>query len=346
MSAKERAAHPGVAVLSIDSYEQAAINWLWPRWLARGKLSLLAGKPGCGKTTIALDLAAAVSSGGKFPDGTTAPQGDVLLWSGEDDVSDTLLPRLDAAGANFQRVKWIKGDDAHTPFDPATDVPMLSDRIAQMVEQEGLRPSLIIIDPIISAITGDSHKNAEVRRDLAELVQFASLHNCALLGLTHFTKGTAGADPIERVTGSLAFGALARTILVAADHNEGEGRVLALAKSNIGKDGDGFLYAVEEGISSAGIATGRINWMGPVEGTATELVADEPKQRPRQSCEETIRKMIDEAGGEIESKLAWAILKETGYANRTVKRACENVVKAFQQDRKWYWRHRTVRDAS
>ena len=97
---------------------------------------------------------------------------------------------------------------------------------------------LLIVDPIVSAITGDSHKNAEVRRGLQPLADLAASTRCALLGITHFSKGTAGRDPVERLTGSLAFGALARVVLVAAKHQEeGEdGRTVRLflrAKSNI-----------------------------------------------------------------------------------------------------------------
>lgn len=80
------------------------VQWLWPDWLALGKFHLLAGAPGQGKTTIAMDLAATVTLGGRWPDGTRCAAGNVLVWSGEDDYTDTLLPRLIAAGVDRKRV--------------------------------------------------------------------------------------------------------------------------------------------------------------------------------------------------------------------------------------------------
>jgi RecA-family ATPase len=182
------------------------IRLLWPGWLARGKLHILAGAPGTGKTTVALALAAAVTRGGSWPSGTSAPVGNVLIWSAEDDAADTMMPRLRAAGADASRI-FIVGDYSDgmdkRAFDPAADIDLLeqeAERIGNVV--------LLIADPVVSAVTGDSHKNTEVRRALQPIVDLASRLDAAVLGITHFSKGGAGKDPAERVTGSIAFGAL------------------------------------------------------------------------------------------------------------------------------------------
>jgi putative DNA primase/helicase len=98
-------------------------------------------------------------------------------------------------------------------------------------------------------VAKDSHKNAETRRDLQPLVDLAAELGAALLGVTHFTKGSEGRQPIDRVTGSLAFGALSRVVWVAAQKQDDEGevgaRVLMLAKSNIGPDKGGYEYALQ-----------------------------------------------------------------------------------------------------
>ena len=104
------------------------VRWLWQNWLALGKFHLLAGAPGQGKTTIAMSLAATVTIGGRWPDGTRCEAGNVLIWSGEDDPADTLLPRLLAAGADRARCFFISGarvDGEVQPFDPATDMARL-----------------------------------------------------------------------------------------------------------------------------------------------------------------------------------------------------------------------------
>jgi putative DNA primase/helicase len=151
----------------------------------------MAGAPGTGKTTAAVALAATLTIGDRWPDSTRADVGDVLLWSGEDDPTDTLVPRLIAAGADLSRVHFVssftdgKGSRA---FDPATDTEALSDHLATM----NPAPVLLIVDPIVSAIQGDSHKNAEVRRSLQPLVDLAQVRRVAVLGISHFSKGTQG----------------------------------------------------------------------------------------------------------------------------------------------------------
>jgi len=193
----------------------------------------LAGAPGTGKTTLALGLGATITVGGRWPDGTRAPVGDVLIWSGEDAPADTLAPRLLATGGDMARVHFV-GDVRQgvevVPFDPARHFPTLALAASRLPE---LR--LVIVDPIVSAVAGDSHKNAEVRRGLQPLVDFAEQTGCALLGVTHFTKFTQGKEPLERLTGSLGFGAVARIVLGTAKlkDEDGGGRVLVRVKNNL-----------------------------------------------------------------------------------------------------------------
>jgi MoxR-like ATPase len=97
----------GVILVNGADLKPEPIRWLWDAWLARGKLHILAGAPGQGKTTIALAFAATVTSGGRWPDGARSAAGNVLVWSGEDDPADTLLPRLMAAGADPKRVFFV-----------------------------------------------------------------------------------------------------------------------------------------------------------------------------------------------------------------------------------------------
>ena len=85
------------------------VRWLWRDWLALGKLHILAGAPGQGKTTLALSMGATVTTGGHWPDGTRCERGNILVWSGEDDHADTLLPRLLAAGADRTRCYFVEG---------------------------------------------------------------------------------------------------------------------------------------------------------------------------------------------------------------------------------------------
>ncbi len=267
-----------VSLIRASDVTPEAIVWLWNGWLAAGKMHVFGGAPGTGKTTISMGLAATVTTGGCWPDGTRSIAGNVVIWSGEDDPADTLIPRLALSGADLSRVYFIadirEGNERRS-FDPARDMEPLRRKLAEI---GGAR--LLIVDPVVSAIAGDSHKNAEVRRGLQPLVDLAGSMRCALLGITHFSKGTGGKDPVERLTGSLAFGALARVVLVAAKHQEeGEdGRTVRLfcrAKSNIGPDDGGFEYDLHQAElkTHPGIFASSVLWGEAVEGAARELLA-------------------------------------------------------------------------
>jgi putative DNA primase/helicase len=265
----------GLSVICADRLPPEPVAWLWDGWLARGKVHVLAGAPGTGKTSVALALAAILTTAGRWPDGSTAAAGSVLIWSGEDDPRDTLVPRLIACGADLSRIHFVGSvteEDGIRAFDPARDADLLRDHAAAMDPP----PALLIVDPIVSAVAGDSHRNAEVRRGLQPLVDLGTAVRCVVLGISHFTKGTAGRDPVELVTGSLAFGAVARVVLATAKVSEedGGGRILARAKNNLGPDAGGFTYDLEslELLDHPGVHTTQILWGAPLEGTARDLL--------------------------------------------------------------------------
>jgi hypothetical protein len=241
-------------------------------------MHILAGAPGVAKTTIAMKLGASVSSGGRLPDGSRAPQGNVIIWSSEDDAADTLVPRLEASGADLSRVYFagaMRRGDEERPFDPAQDMSALK----AAIEAAG-GAALIVIDPIVSATSADSHKNSETRRGLQPLVDMANSLDAALLGITHFTKGSETRSPIDRVTGSVAFGALARIVMVAAAKSAEEGepdtRVLMRVKSNIGPDKGGFEYSLQDVpmLEHPDITASVVSWGVSRDGNARDVLAD------------------------------------------------------------------------
>lgn len=258
-----------------DQIKIEAVDWIWKGWLAARKFHILGGAPGTGKTTIALKVAATISTGSHWPDGSLAPKGKVVIWSGEDGIEDTLAPRLKAAGADLSNILFVgevPDRESRRSFDPGTDMAVLLD---ELEIHKDLR--LLILDPVVTTVTGNSNQNAEVRRALQPLVGLANRTGCSVLGITHLSKGTSGRNPVERITGSLAFGALARIVWVAAksDSNESqEDRILCRAKSNIGEDSGGFTYELitTEVPGAPEIEASVVNWIAPVEGQARDLL--------------------------------------------------------------------------
>lgn len=271
------------AILVRGSYmEPRAIDWLWEGWLAASMLHLISGAPSTGKTTIAVAFAAVITSGGRWPDGTCAKAGNVVIWSGEDDYRVTLVPRLRAAGADMDRVIFVEGmkqGNERFQFDPAKDMDALRSALRNVPDVR-----LIVIDPIVSAVSKDSHNNGDVRRGLQPLVDLGMEIGAAVLGITHFSKGTQGRDPLERVTGSLAFGALARLVMVTvkqeAEDNRPGRRMMVRAKSNIGPDGGGFVYDLRQSDLSdfPGVSASVVVWGQPIQGTARLLLAEAEQQ--------------------------------------------------------------------
>lgn len=335
-----------VSLRCASSIEPEAISWIWNGYLAKGKLHIFAGMAGTGKTTIAIALAGIITTGGRFPDGTKSPLGSVLIWSGEDSASDTLVPRLMAAGADLSKVHFV--DDTIDNFqlrgfDPATDMQPLMAAASKIPDL-----ALLIIDPIVNAVAGDSHKNGEVRRALQPVVDFGEKLNCAVLGITHFSKGGQGKDPLERVTGSLAFGALARIVLATAKINDGENtkRIVCRAKSNIGLDDGGFEYDLQQKEVKQGIFTSYAIWGGAVEGSARELLA-EPDHREAgengnsalEAAKQFLRELL--ANGEMAQKDIETDAKAEGHSMRTVNRAKKELNIASSKsvlDKRWYWK--------
>ncbi len=336
----------GVILISGSDLTPEAVRWLWHEWLALGKLHILAGAPGQGKTTIAIAFAATITSGGRWPDGSRCAPANVLIWSGEDDPADTLLPRLLAAGADRSRCHFVIGtriDGEVQSFDPARDMADLEYE-AQRVG--GIK--LLIVDPVVSAVAGDSHKNTEVRRALQPLVDLASRLDAAVLGISHFSKGGAGGDPASRVVGSIAFTAVARVVLVAAKVNSEEGedrRILARGKSNIGPDDGGFEYHIEQSEPLPGIHASYIAWGNGVAGTARELLTEpdghdgngEDKSAV-DAAADFVRQVL--ADGLTPAKTVKEESASAGVSWASVRRAADGlrVLKSKGAGGAWYWK--------
>jgi putative DNA primase/helicase len=310
---------------------QAVVPWLWHGWLVEGGFHILAGAGSTGKTTIALSLAATITTGGMWPDGTRCESpGNVLIWSSEDDPSYTIGPRLVAAGADLNQCHFVGGvGQNRLPFDPATDLGKLEAEIERI---GGAR--FLLIDPIVSVVQCEGNSNPKVRRALQPLADLGQRFGCAVLGISHFNKGSSDNAPTDRVNGSLAYTALARVVMgtvrrKAEDLAEGDLPCLLLrTKGNLAKDSDsgGFQYGPEEvEIPTDAKRASRTLWGKATTGTASELLqeAEAPTSEGGESAIKEAKDWLRDLLGfeEVESKEVKAAAKIEGFGDKTLRNA-------------------------
>lgn len=241
-----------INLICLDEVKPQKIQWLWPGKLALGKICMIAGEPGLGKSQITADIAAIVSRGNIWPGSADAsPQGKVIILSAEDDVQDTIKPRLMACDANHTNIFAIEGD-----VDLNQDIERL-----QMLVKFHSETKLIIIDPVTAYLGDiDSHKNSEVREIMRKLGVLASENNLCILIVTHLNKDSTK-KAINRVMGSIGFIAAVRCAYgVIRDPDNEEQRLFLCIKNNIAIDNSGLSYKIHGIELENGISTSRIDW--------------------------------------------------------------------------------------
>jgi putative DNA primase/helicase len=265
-----------------DEIEEELTEPLWEDYFTLGELTLLAGVPGIAKSTILLSLAARITRGDAWPDGRGQfKQGHVLIYSVEDNFARTSKRRLRAMGADMKRIHYIRGKrvfDKPLPFDPAVDIPALTEELKRRAKGGGL--SFLIMDPVINVIgKGDPNTATKVRNALQPVLDLAREMNCAVGGITHFRKNSKDIDPLDRLIHSGAFGHVPRHVLIAVRDNNTKQCMLVKEKVSDGPPGGGITYSViPVDIQSPidpqkKVKTIRIDWGGEVTGDSKDLIA-------------------------------------------------------------------------
>ena len=327
----------------IADVEPKPINWLWPEKIARGKVSMIAGDPGLGKSLVTLALASAVSIGARWPvDGGNAPMGSVVILSDEDAVADTIRPRLDAAGADCTKIHALNmvqeinedGEIVERSFSLGKDI----ERLAEVLEKLG-DCVLIVIDPISAYLGGtDSHKNADVRALLSPLSELAERSTVAIVAVTHLNKGSGNA--IYRATGSLAFVAAARSVLgVTKDLDDPNRRLVLPMKNNLGNDSTGMAYQIETAENGAPV----VMWeRDPVDIDINEVL-NSSSDNEQWARNEVADWLLSELGGNpVPAKELKKRAAEAGHSWRTVERVKAQLKIPSKKDGMhgpWLWWH-------
>lgn len=252
-----------------------SVEWLWERYLPRGKLVDLSGDPGLGKSTMALDLAARLTVGVAMPGsaGACAP-GAVIVVAGEDGLADTVVPRLRAAGADRDLVHHITEaqDRSGTPR-PFT-IPNDIDDLRGMVEELDAR--MVVIDPLSAHLSGrlNDFKDHDVRQALHPLARLAEATGATVLMVRHLNKRSAG-SALYRPGGSIGItGAIRVGLMVGRDPEDPTKLVMAQYKCNVGRPAPSQLCRI---VHDESTGVGRVMWLGTTALTADDFLANGPR---------------------------------------------------------------------
>lgn len=315
--------------------EAEEVQWLWSHasvdggYLAKGKMTLLVGDPGLGKSFLTCALAAAITKGISLPGGQTTQAGNVLFLSSEDGLKDTIKKRLDAQDADATRIDCIdgatndRGEVVHISFED--DLVELEKHIRSK------EYDVVIVDPLNSYMgNAETHNDAKVRTILAPLAALADRTGVALLCVMHMNK-SGGGKAIYRVMGSIGYVGIARTVLLFTEHPDDEKkRVLSCAKNNIGELPPSLACEISEG---------KFLWKGEVDLKANDLL-DQTKGNNISALDEGKDWLFDllYEEGPMAAKEVISQAKEVGISQATLRRAREALgVKPTKTKERWVW---------
>jgi AAA domain len=312
----------GPIITRFSAIKAEPVIWLWPRYLPAGMLSVIDGDPGLGKSTLTNDLAARVSTGRGMPDGSGGglPAGVVLL-SAEDDLARTIRPRLEAAGADLDRVATLALHD----HDGGTRAPLISRTDLVLVEEAivSAGAALLVFDPLVAYLPDgiDTNRDHDVRRALTALSDLASRTHCATLVVRHLRKGGAE-NPLYRGGGSIGITAAARAVfLVAKDPDDpgGDRRVFAPIKTNLALPPPSLAFRF---VADPGRPHPRLAWEGVSAHDARALLDMSSAGDDRSAVDEAqdvLRAIL--ADGPLRAQEAQRQAHEAGISHRTLDRA-------------------------
>ena len=330
---KEPPQEETVEIIRMSEVDTQTVEWLWEPYIPFGKVTIVQGNPGEGKTTFALRLAVACSTGGTLPGMKPIQPFQVIYQTAEDGLGDTVKPRLIEAAADLDRVLVI--DEAKR------ELTLSDERIEKAIIQNGAR--LIILDPI-QAYMGDKadmNKANEVRPIFRRLAEVAERTGCAVILIGHLNKA-AGGQSAYRGLGSIDFRAAARSVLlIGRVKREPNVRVIIHDKSSLAPEGKPVAFCLDP-------ETG-FSWIGEYDITADELLsgAGGNTATKTEQAEKLILDLLAD-GKELASEDIVKAAAEAGISERTVKNARRNLdtrIEVIRRGNQWYYRRNEAKSA-
>jgi len=330
----------GVGVIMAD-VQAETVEWLWQDRIPLGKLTILDGDPSLGKSVITMDLAARVTTGTSFPNGNVGDVdhvgnldhldhlGGVVILSAEDGLADTIKPRLDAAGADTSRIVAIStvpdGKESERTIAIPEDIVTIEAAIRRVDAK------LVIIDPLMAFLSGEAHKDQDVRKALTPLARMAEATGVAVLVVRHLNKQQGG-KAIYRGGSSIGIIGAARSGLVVEEHPDNKDlRVLAMNKSNLAVKAASLTYS----ITTAGNESAKVLW-----GSATGLDADDILNPDTSEVGKAMAWLADKLRDvHLPSNTVFEEGREAGFSKKTIQRAKDALgVKAKKDGLGGTWR--------
>ena len=308
-------------IINMADVEAVAVKWLWKPYIPLGKITIIQGDPGEGKTTLALSIAAAFTQGENLPNEveTKVPM-NVIYQTAEDGLADTIKPRLEAVNADCARVLVID--------ESKEELSMTDERIEKAIQQTGAK--LIILDPIQAYIGAnvDMHRANEIRPVMSKLGRIAEEYGCAVVLIGHMNKGQKSS---YRGLGSIDITAVARSVLIVGKMRDSPSkRIMTQAKSSLAPVGKSLLFEINE--NSA------LEWKGEVDITAEQFLENCGAELSKlEIATEFLLEILKD--GKVSQKEIAAAASDYDFSARTLNEAKKNLkVLSIKADNKWYWK--------
>lgn len=319
MSEKEAS---GLITLYSD-VRATSVRWLWFPFIAVGKITLLQGDPGDGKSTMMMNLIAELSNGGATPDGQAfgRPQRAIYQCS-EDGVSDTIKPRLEKAGADCRNIAFINEEIY-------SGLTLDDERIREAIID--FRPRLVVIDPIQAYLGNDSDLQiaGRARKLMHRLSLWASTYDCAVVLIGHLNK-KEGSKGLYRSLGSIDVVAAARSVLqVEREAKDADIRVVRQIKNSLGPSDGVFRFEIR---SQTGF-----KWIDVTTTPECSQRTEEPTFSTKMDkAAFLIKELLSK--GDMKSTDVYAALEGKGIAHRTAEDTRKNIgVRCYRKMNHWYW---------
>ena len=298
------------------------VDWLWYPYIPYGKLTVIQGDPGEGKSTFVLNLVSLLTNGQKMPDGYRLPGPGVAIYQcAEDGMADTIKPRLMKAGANCDRVAYIIDDDIAFTLEDG--------RIEAAIEETAA--TAFIIDALQAFIPPDADMQSatKMRSVMRKLASTAEKHHCAVILIGHMNKGN-GAKNLYRGLGSIDIAAIARSVLmISRDESRPGIRYMYPIKSNLAPEGAAIAFSFSD--------SGCIEWHGRYELDTTALIDSiTVKTTKREKARAKMIQLLEH--GDKPAKEVYAGLSNIGIGSRTVEKVKKELqIKTYRSGGCWYW---------